>query len=757
MEQPLQNPPFSPPVLDRFQWVEPPVAIEGNRKYYAAYYLGKNIFQAGKTEKQRELADFSHPHHLPQPLLLPFHPHSLYSGDHVLLLPADPASDPFIAKIDSLYQDSTITPSLWVRVKWYYRPPELEVRGADIQIDQNEIFASDELADHPCDSITGHCEVLTPAQAHGRRQAGEVLPVHGGSTFVCSRKYLPDEGRVVPLEDALTGETLIDALQDKPYHIVGGRVVPRHPHPHDIIKQQQQQQQQHRQTQQAQQEGFAPVDVALGGGGGIVLSTDDGERERPAPAPTAGSPHSAIAAAVAAGAPPPAKKHRRKPSSPERYTEELSGSMSHGYPGGSGHEATEVTTGGGTAKRGLSPRQAKETKGRWAKDRYYSAQNALVNILQQMGATSSDRAILRPVLRENARRLIGDTGLLDHLLKHLADRIVTDTGDKLRRRHDSQGHMQYWLQSPAQAVEEEEMLKGEMMALSQELREVKEARNMLNAVRAEAAEAIQAVSDMRDHPEEAARKMTATTATSPFVAAAPVNMQHQQQMNELLGRIQQVENRANQLTQRVNNAEKLAVTGLEDVRRDSSAVSRLAGDHVGSLTAVATALSQRVDSLEKQVALLAEEGGGRYEAIQTALCQMASQFGQQNRVVEGDVAQLKQGLNNLIVALKTRSFPLPPSPPPPPSGGGSGGDRDGGGGGGGPTALSPTSPTKQQQQQQPVMGGSSSDNKGKSPATETPALGNIQKQPQQQQTHQEQEQPLQHNHQQEVQLIKKEQ
>jgi hypothetical protein len=690
----------------------------------------------------------------------PIPPHSLDTGDHVHLLPADPASEPFIAKIDSLYQDSTITPSLWARVKWYYRPPELEVRGADIQIDQNEIFASDELADHPCDSITIHCEVLTPAQAHGRRQAGEVIPLHGGSTFVCSRKYLPNEGRVVPLEDALTGETLIDALQDKPYHIVGGRVVPRQPHPHDFINQQQQQQQQHRQTQQAQQEGFAPVDAALGGSGCIVRSTDDVERGRTAPDPTAGSPHSAIAAAVVAGAPPPAKKHRRKPSSPERYTEELSGSVSQGYPGGSGYEATEVTTGGGTAggttKRGFSPRQAKETKGRWAKDRYYSAQNALVNILQQMGATSSDRSILRPVLRENARRLIGDTGLLDHLLKHLADRIVTDTGDKLRRRHDSQGHMQYWLQSPAQAVEEEEMLKGEMMALSQELREVKEVRNVLNAVRAEAAEAIQAVSDMRDHPEEGARKMTATTATSPFVAAAPVNMQQQQQMNELLGRIQQVENQANQLTQRVSNTEQLAVTGLEDVQRDSSAVSRLAGDHVGSLTAIATALSQRVDSLEKQVALLAEEGGGRYEAIQTALCQMASQFGQQNRVVEGDVAQLKQGLNNLIVALKTRSFPLPPHPPPSGSGGG-GGDGDGGGGGGGPTAFPTTSPTEQQQQQQPVVGGSSSDNKGKSPATETPALGNSQKQTQQQQPHQQQEQPSQHNHRQEVQFIKKEQ
>ena len=46
---------------------------------------------------------------------------------------------------------------------------------------------------------------------------------------------------------------------------------------------------------------------------------------------------------------------------------------------------------------------------------------------------------------------IGDTGLLDHLLKHLADKTVTTAGDKLRRRHNSEGHMEYWLQSAASA------------------------------------------------------------------------------------------------------------------------------------------------------------------------------------------------------------------------------------------------------------------------------------------------------------------
>ena len=45
------------------------------------------------------------------------------------------------------------------------------------------------------------------------------------------------------------------------------------------------------------------------------------------------------------------------------------------------------------------------------------------------------------------RMFAGDTGLLDHLLKNLADKVVTPEGDKLRRRHNAEGHMEYWLQS----------------------------------------------------------------------------------------------------------------------------------------------------------------------------------------------------------------------------------------------------------------------------------------------------------------------
>jgi hypothetical protein len=73
---------------------------------------------------------------------------------------------------------------------------------------------------------------------------------------------------------------------------------------------------------------------------------------------------------------------------------------------------------------------------RWSRERYDAAQAALVSILRHIDATSADRAVLRPALREEARKAIGDTGLLDHLLKHAADTRVSGAGDCLRRRHN---------------------------------------------------------------------------------------------------------------------------------------------------------------------------------------------------------------------------------------------------------------------------------------------------------------------------------
>lgn len=48
---------------------------------------------------------------------------------------------------------------------------------------------------------------------------------------------------------------------------------------------------------------------------------------------------------------------------------------------------------------------------RWAKDRYEGAVSALVHILKKMQATQPDACVLRPVLRDEARKAIGTNAL----------------------------------------------------------------------------------------------------------------------------------------------------------------------------------------------------------------------------------------------------------------------------------------------------------------------------------------------------------
>ena len=47
---------------------------------------------------------------------------------------------------------------------------------------------------------------------------------------------------------------------------------------------------------------------------------------------------------------------------------------------------------------------------RWSKERYKTAQMSLVSILRGMNASGPASAILRPTLRDEARKSIGDTG-----------------------------------------------------------------------------------------------------------------------------------------------------------------------------------------------------------------------------------------------------------------------------------------------------------------------------------------------------------
>ncbi|THU65051.1 hypothetical protein C4D60_Mb01t33060 [Musa balbisiana] len=95
--------------------------------------------------------------------------------------------------------------------------------------------------------------------------------------------------------------------------------------------------------------------------------------------------------------------------------------------------------------------QGKGTRDRWSSERYEAAEMKLLEIMKEKGAELG-KPIMRQVLREEARKYIGDTGLLDHLLKHMAGKVVTNGTERFRRRHNSEGAMEYWLE-PADLVE----------------------------------------------------------------------------------------------------------------------------------------------------------------------------------------------------------------------------------------------------------------------------------------------------------------
>ncbi|XVF60934.1 hypothetical protein PTKIN_Ptkin08bG0087900 [Pterospermum kingtungense] len=82
---------------------------------------------------------------------------------------------------------------------------------------------------------------------------------------------------------------------------------------------------------------------------------------------------------------------------------------------------------------------------RWSAERFKLAEESLLEILKAEGAVF-EKPISRPALRMAARKLIGDTGLLDHLLKHVDGRVAPGGTDRFRRCYNTSGVMEYWLE-----------------------------------------------------------------------------------------------------------------------------------------------------------------------------------------------------------------------------------------------------------------------------------------------------------------------
>ncbi|TKY73748.1 DYAD protein [Spatholobus suberectus] len=87
-----------------------------------------------------------------------------------------------------------------------------------------------------------------------------------------------------------------------------------------------------------------------------------------------------------------------------------------------------------------------ESKDRWSAERYQLAEQNMWEVLKAEGATF-ENPITRPALRLAARKHIGDTGLLDHLLKHIDGKVAPGGTERFRRWFNTNGIMEYWLES----------------------------------------------------------------------------------------------------------------------------------------------------------------------------------------------------------------------------------------------------------------------------------------------------------------------
>lgn len=308
---------------------------------------------------------------------------------------------------------------------WYSRPHELEI-DAPLAIFEQEVFAVDDVATIPLDLVCGVCDVLSPGAFLARSKVrGDLKDV-----YVCSRRYVSEEGRVVPLE----GKEDEIGEESREFLLVNKKI-----------------------------------------------------ERNPDYQPSAGKAGKSSATRTSRR-----KRRERDPYSPEKAVVRTKGGRIVNPPKDSFVYA-DIDDGNFDVQAAALPKTPKSKYGRWTPERYHAAQTALVDILKQLGAVHPHKAILRPRLREEARRGVGDTGLLDYLLKHLADETVSEKGEKLRRRHNRNGHMEYWLQDPESAIVEEQMLNEEMTALSAELREIREARNLIQTVRDEAANAVKTI------------------------------------------------------------------------------------------------------------------------------------------------------------------------------------------------------------------------------------------------------------------------
>ncbi|CAI9295771.1 unnamed protein product [Lactuca saligna] len=81
-----------------------------------------------------------------------------------------------------------------------------------------------------------------------------------------------------------------------------------------------------------------------------------------------------------------------------------------------------------------------------SKERYLAAELSLLEAMKEKNAMIGN-PITRPALRVEVQKRKDHTGSLDHLLKIVANKVAPGGNLRLRRSHNTDGAMEYWLES----------------------------------------------------------------------------------------------------------------------------------------------------------------------------------------------------------------------------------------------------------------------------------------------------------------------
>ncbi|CAI9091709.1 OLC1v1026806C8 [Oldenlandia corymbosa var. corymbosa] len=82
----------------------------------------------------------------------------------------------------------------------------------------------------------------------------------------------------------------------------------------------------------------------------------------------------------------------------------------------------------------------------WSNDSFDVGKKVILRILKEKKA-GADNPIYRAALRREAQKEIGNTGLLDHLLKDIPGKIAPDGASRFQRCYNADGVIMYWLEN----------------------------------------------------------------------------------------------------------------------------------------------------------------------------------------------------------------------------------------------------------------------------------------------------------------------